>query len=325
MTANTDTDQLTVIPDKQLLFDLPRESYDSLKSELNWSRMKELGKSAAHFRYAVEHEREATDLMERGIAGHVATLEPSRYGGKVYDALDVSTAADGGLYCVWPTANGKRGTKAWEGASALCKLRRQQLIRQVDHEWCVRIASAVHAAEPAARYLRGRTEATMRWKEHADGVGGGQPFTWRLRSRIDKVAYDGDKPIALVDLKSTVDASEHGFMNQVARYGYHAQGGMYLDGFRAVTGLSLPYVFIAVEATPPHVVTVFEFPFDDDIFVKGREIYWEHLQLFRRCTERNDWPPYAKGVVRGAQLPRWAMPFEEEGSELVTAMPPVGF
>jgi hypothetical protein len=310
MTVANDNAERPAIPDKQLLFDLPRESYDSLKSELNWSRLKELGRSAAHFKYALENPSEPTDHQARGIAGHVATLEPKTYGGEVYDALSI--ASPRGRYAVWPTANGKRGTKAWDAAEAECKRYGTQLIREVDHEWCVAIAAAVQASSPAAPYLRGRTEVTMRWKEHAGGMGGRAPFTWNLRGRVDKMSVAGEKPFALTDLKSTVDSSEDGFMKQVALYGYHAQGAFYLDGYKAITGVELAYAFIAVEAEPPHVVTVFEFPFDDEIFQVGREIYRAHLELFRRCTENNDWPGYAKGVVRGAQLPKWARPFEDD-------------
>lgn len=323
MTVANDNAELPAVPDKQLLFDLPRESYDSLKSELNWSTAKELGRSAAHFKYALEHKYESTDLQARGIAGHVATLEPRKYGGKVYDALDVSTAADGTLYSVWPKENGKRGTKAWDGAESLCNLRGQRLILQKDHEWCVAIAAAVHAKVAARPLLVGRREVTLRWKQTASAMAGGSSFTWRLKGRVDQLVYQGQQLVGVADLKSTRDASIDGFMKQVAMYGYHAQAAFYVDGVRECTGLLVPYYWIAVESEPPHCVTVIEA--SDQVLALGRDIYCEHLELFRRCTERNEWPQYAEGIVRGAELPRWAMPFEDEEGDAGGSTPHIGF
>lgn len=312
----------------RLQLDLPREQYDNLLAlgEWNWSTLGELSNSPAHLRYLVEHpEANDSDLFERGIAGHVATLEPAVYGGRKYDALDVVQLAPGtaGRYIFWPEANGKRGTKAWDAAETATKLVGAKLIREKEHLWCKAIAAAVHASSAVAELggIKGDTEVTLRWSERVDAMGGGQPFMWKLRGRIDL-----DAPWGLGDLKSCRDASVEGFMAAVARYEYHAQAAFYVDGYKRITGKTRPYFWIAVEERPPHVVTVIEA--SDKVLALGREIYWEYLFKLRECVERNEWPPYAKHVVRGAELPRWAMPFDDEEldeNEQLGPTPRLGF
>jgi hypothetical protein len=116
-------------------------------------------------------------------------------------------------------------------------------------------------------------------------------------------------------------------MAEVARYEYHAQAAFYVDGYYRATGKRKPYFWIAVEESPPHVVTVIEAT--DQTLARGRQIYWQYL--FRRCAvhQRNGkFPPYAKHVVRGAELPKWAMPFDDEqldDTEQLGPTPRVGF
>lgn len=303
----------------RLQLDLPREQYDNLAAlgEVNWSTLKELGRSAAHFKYALDNpDREPTDVQARGIAAHVAVLEPEKYGGLPYDPL-----AGAGLYAVWPEENGKRGTKAWDAAEATCRARGQQLIREKEHNWCVAVATAVHSKPCARELLAGKREVTMRWSEHVEAMAGTGPFAWKLRGRVDLLG-----PAGIVDLKTTRDASIDGFMRQVAMYGYHAQASFYVDGAKRITSQTKPYFWIAVEAEPPHCVTVIEV--SDQVLARGRDIYWEHLQLYRRCIESGSWPQYAEGIVRGAELPKWAMPFDDElpdETEQLGPTPRIGF
>lgn len=315
------------VPQRGLLFDLPREQYDNLLAlgEWNWTTLSELASSPAHLRYLVDHpEANDSDLFERGIAGHVATLEPSIYGGRKYDSLDIAQAVPGAVrYFHWPEANGKRGTKAWDAAEAECKRVRAKLLREKDHLWAEAIAKAVHASPAVAELggIKGDAEVTMRWSEHADAMAGGKPYTWKLRGRVDL-----DAPWGLGDLKSARDASVEGFMSAVARYHYHAQAAFYVDGYQRITGKTRPYFWIVVEERPPHVVTVIEA--SNAVLARGREIYWEHLFKLRECLEQNEWPPYAKHVVRGAELPRWAMPFDDEQldeNEQLGPTPRIGF
>lgn len=320
MSANDNVE--SVIPRLQL--GLPREQYDNLAAlgEVNWSTLGELAKSPAHYKYLLEHpESRDSDLFMRGIAGHVATLEPSVYGGRKYELLDIAKSKPGeARYWVWPEANGKRGTKAWEAAEAECKKVRAELLREKDHEWAKAIAEAAHTS-PAVRELgglEGAAEATLRWQARSGVMSGQTPHVFKLRGRIDLDGKEG-----LYDLKSTRNASVDGFMSEVARYEYHAQAAIYVDGYKACTGKTRPYFWIAVEESPPHVVTVIEV--SNTVLGLGRDIYWGYLDTLRECTERGEFPPYAKHVVRGAELPKWAMPFDEDEGEQLGATPRIGF
>lgn len=295
----------------RLHLDLPREQYDNLLAlgEWNWSTLAELANSPAHLRYLIDHpESNDSDLFERGIAGHVATLEPSIYGGRTYDALDVAQAVPGAArYFVWPEANGKRGTKAWDAAEAECKRVRAKLLREKEHAWCTAVAGAVRSSPAVAELggINGNAEVTLRWGERADAMTGRAPFTWKLRGRIDLEA-----PWGLGDLKSARDASVDGFMAAVARYEYHAQAAFYVDGYQRITGKRRPFYWIVVEDRAPHVVTVIEA--SPKVLAAGRVIYWEYLETLRACLERNYYPPYAEHVVRDAELPRYAQPDDDD-------------
>lgn len=290
----------------QLLFDLPRIQYDNLPDE-HWSTLKLIGKSPMHYKYAKEHpEANDRDLLIRGSAGHVATLEPEKYGG--HFAGQMPLTPDGTLYGVWPKTEKNRSSKAYEAFEANCKQTGRIPLREVDHAWCMAIAAAVRSCPAAQPYLDGPREVSMRWEHREPAVGGLPGFTIPMKGRVDKVAMRQGRAVALVDLKSTVHADPHGFAREAARLEMNAQAALYIDGYFACTGLRLPFYWIAVEATAPHAVCVYRArPIELEL---GRSRYREllqrlHVQLEEeRKREGYVWPGYAEGELE-LELPEW--------------------
>jgi hypothetical protein len=293
----------------RLLFDLPREQYDNLEAE-NWSVLKKMGQSPAHYLYAKKNREESDrDLLIRGSAGHVATLEPEKYGGHFADEMPL--VPDGSLYAIWPKENQNRGSNAYKAFEVNCRQTNRIPLREVDHDWCMAIATAVRSSPAAQKYLEGPREVSMRWDHVEPAVGNLPAFTIPMKGRVDKVAMRGGKGFALVDMKSTVRADHDSFAKAASskELRYDAQAALYQDGYFACTGLRLPFYWIAVEATPPHPVCVYR---ARDIELElGRRHYRDLLQRLHVCQQTEDFPPYARHEM-DLMFPDWLLKAQAE-------------
>lgn len=126
------------------------------------------------------------------------------------------------------------------------------------------------------------SEQTVVWEDKGTGL--------LCKSRPDSVPDEGK--MALIDLKTTADASENGFTRSIIKYGYARQAAMYLDGYNAATGSKADaFIFVAVEPGPPHRTEVYLL--DDDFIAWGREEYKRLLAIEKRCRTEKDYPHYA--------------------------------
>ena len=114
----------------------------------------------------------------------------------------------------------------------------------------------------------------------------------------------GRKEMCIRD-RTCVDASSGGFSRSIANFGYEIQAAFYVDGIRAVTGMELPFLFVAVEKEAPHAVAVYRA--DPEVIEVGRKKYRAALQLLKWCQESGSWPAYQPGgEIELISLPRWA-------------------
>ena len=277
-----------VIPEKGLIRDLPREDYDKLQ-RVNWSRLKILGRSAAHFRHNMLTPSEDTDPRRLGRATHLAALEPEKF---------ASTCV------VWK--GGARRGKEW--ADFLDEHDGLEVLTEGQHQRCMDIQRAVHGSSMAKRYLGGgSSEVTAIWTHKVEAIAGLPGFTIPCKARLD---FEAREARALVDLKTTRDASPDAFGKQCATLQYYVQAAWYRDGYEAATGEMWPYVLIAVESEPPHVVQVYTV--NEQILELGRDIYRGLLERLHQCRSTSKWVGYADEPLE-LTLPRWMAPKEEEG------------
>lgn len=165
-----------------------------------------------------------------------------------------------------------------------------------DAETIAAMVKAVFAHPVASSLLqRGRAEVTARWCDPGTGI--------ECKARADLYCPELR---TIVDLKSTGDASAEEFSKSVARFGYHAQAAMYLDGFSLVGPRCDTFAFIAVEKSPPHLVAVYVL--DEAALLMGARRIARGLETLKRCLETDEWPGFPANVQTIA-LPRWA----EEG------------
>lgn len=265
---------------------MTREEYDSLGG-VNWSTLKHLGKSPAHYLHDItSDDGEDSEARQRGRVLHLAIFEPERF------ARDVVVYPD------------RRAGRAWDAFAEKHAGKEIITSRMLDH--VAALAASVRSSAMAARYVTGGSpEHTIQWRfrspaiEHLDG------FEFDCKGRLDFVAEAG----AIVDLKSTKDGSPTGFAREVLRYEYHAQAAFYADGYEAMTGVRLPFVFVCVETAAPHVVQVYRVP--DDVLELGRERYMQLLAHLNVCRKEARWPGYAETEME-LVLPRWARPLEDD-------------
>lgn len=275
---------------EQKVLSMSRADYDK-RGEVNWSTLKLIGKSPAHYMASLLRTVEAdTDPRKRGRAVHVAALEPDRFRSE---------------YVVYPE---RRAGKAWE--KFVDDNAGREIITTDMHLDALAIAAAVKAIPAAAPLVSGgRSELTVLWTFVRPDMGGLAGYSTHCRSRLDFVANVG----AIVDLKTTRDASPAGFGREVARYGYHAQAAFYQDAYFAATGERLPYKFVAIEAAAPHVGAVYRMT--DEAFELGRTQYVDYMDRLNLCRTENRWPGYADGEV-DVELPGYMLADDDENQDL---------
>lgn len=125
-----------------------------------------------------------------------------------------------------------------------------------------------------------------------------QSYTWidpitgaKCKCRPD---WWNEKLKYIVDIKTTVDASDDGFQYSAKKFRYHVQSPFYFDGMEANMMHPKRFVFIAVEKDPPYCVNVFHY--ESHEMEHGREIYREDLETYQKCLESDKWPGYSEDI-----------------------------
>ena len=211
--------------------------------------------------------------MVIGRATHVLTLEPERF---------FST------YAVWDGP--RRAGPDWEKFKKKCD--GLEILREDDYHLAKAMAAAARNDERCGPLLRGGSaEVTMLWTDPSTGI--------ECKGRIDFATDAG----AIIDLKTTKDASREAFEMDSWKLEYHTRASFYVDGHAAANGGHLlPYIVVAVEKKPPHVVQAYVLP--DLMLDMGRDTYRPWLTRLAQCRKESRWPGYADGPLE-LRPPRW--------------------
>lgn len=164
-----------------------------------------------------------------------------------------------------------------------------------------KMADAVLAHERAGRLFEdGHPEQSLWWRDPDTGV--------MLRARPDFVPNREGRMI-LVDLKTAATANPKRFGKHAADLGYHVQDAWYR---RAVVELGLDdapaFLFVIVEKTPPHLVSVVEL--HHDAVRLGDALGRKAVRRFADCVAADTWPGYDP-TIHYIDLPRWTYTSQE--------------
>lgn len=238
------------------MIDIPFTKYLEMPA-ISASALKAFAKCPALSQVA----REETAALSLGQLVHCAILEP--------DALESRFLA---------TDVDRRGTKAWAAAEEAAAGR--ELVKQADMETALYMRDSVWSNPTAAALLTGaHTEQSVFWN-HA---GTGQP----CKARSDAVNLELR---ALIDVKTTVDASPREFARQFVRYGYGLQDVHYRQGFSADTFAPEAFVFLAVEKSPPYLVALYELTADQ--LAVYQERHDSLMDRYSECLKTGLFPGY---------------------------------
>lgn len=252
------------------IYDAVPEAEYHADSALSQSQAKTLLDCPARYRYELDHPRPPREVFDVGHAAHALILGVG--------APTVVIDADS-----WRSKAAKEAADEARAEGKTPLLRAAAI--QVEG-----MAEAVLANAGARAILEapGASEQSLWWDD--EGV--------PCRARIDRLTE-----VALVDLKTTVDASPDGFGKSCANYGYDVQHVAYTRAVEAITGQALPFVFIAVEKEAPHFVGLYTLP--GDAIDRGSRRWFQALDTYKQCTETGDWPAYGDDI-RPVTWPRWA-------------------
>lgn len=260
--------------------DLPFDKYLA-NPAISCSQLKHLDDCLAKFKYFVLEKNQQTDTeaMKTGRAFHTLMLEP-----KLFDDEYAIVDKVKGCGPVW---------KAKKELEIGKKVLFDTEILAFDA-----MKESILAHDLAGPYLTGtRNEASIFW----DAKVGDK--TVNCRGRIDAIKEVGKK-FALVDIKTTEDASTSAFSSSTFKFKYHMQAAFYMDGFARISG-NMPeiFVFIAVEKNPPYLCAVHRIPAESDTLEAGRKEYTEALEKYLEGKENDKWPGYEGSS--NIMLPAW--------------------
>lgn len=250
------------------------------------SRLKMMAeRTPRRMRYEMLNPKSSSPAQIEGAAIHVAVLQPT-----IFDHLYP------------PRPDGHANSNAFKAAVAKIMAANPfaTILANELRERILRIAHEVRN-HPYASVLLGRNaEQSAVWHDPETGV--------LCKGRFD----DWQSGIALIDLKSTMDASEEAFRKDVADYGYHVQAALYLRGARALNLDTPHFMVVAVEKEPPHDIAIYRI--HEGSIQVGDE--WLNVMLPRwKEYEASDvWPGYSP-KPQDISLPAWEFKRHEQWLE----------
>jgi hypothetical protein len=259
----------------------PMDIYHAWEAASN-SRLTKLRRSPAHMKASLS-EPQDTPALRIGRAAHSAILEPDDFMSR---------------YACGPS--GDKRTKdikaAWE--SLEMKHGEEYVLKGVDYDACLEMRDAVYAHSKASKLLIGAGEielSTVWTVPVADG-------SLTCKARLDRYTA-GIAGGAVVDVKTTRDASPRAFERAIFDLGYHRQGAFYLDAARAHGIPAEHFVIVAVEKEAPYAVAVYRLT--EGALDAGREQLQPLLRTYAMCQTLNEWPAYPE-TVQDIALPSYA-------------------
>lgn len=259
--------------------DMSFPDYLALK-RFNPSGAKLMSRSPAHFDFIRNNPPTETAALRIGKAVHSLALE----GRAAYEAA----------FAVEPKADGRtRDGKAIKAAFAE-SAEGKTVLTATEAELVTGIARAILAHPLAPTLIEGGTpELSMLWDDPETGC------PCKGRADLARLA-DG----AIIDLKTTIDASPAAFARSVLAFGYSTQAAAYLSGAAALGAAVTDFIIVAVEKSAPFAVGVYRLP--DAALEIGRRRWREACGLYVQCLESGRWPGYPEGITE-LTLPSWAV------------------
>ena len=238
---------------------------------INFSSLKHMALSPAHYRLACDTPFEPTRAMRIGSATHRLVLGDGP--GKRIVRYD-----------------GDRRGKAWQDFAAAHA--DADILTASEWDEAERIAQAVHRSAAARQLLDGaRYEVPLRWTMAG------------LECQTGGVDVLGTGYLA--DLKTCATTEPRALMRDVVQRQYHAQLAFYRAGARANGHTVAACYLVCVESSAPHCVVVLRI--SDALLDAGERACHLWLERVKACQESDTWPGYTEAVL-DLDAPPWMSP-----------------
>lgn len=247
-----------------IYYEMPDSIYRKINA-VNWSNLKYMECSPAHYKYNLENPKEQTTPMFIGTAVHCAILEP--------DKFKVSYGIENEL---------KKRDAKWEAKEQeLNKI----LLKPDEAAAILAMRKSVNVNKATSYHLSGgKAEVVIVWTDNDTGV--------RCKGKLD---YVSDSTI--VDVKTSDELLiKDNFKRILFNYDYHCQAAYYVDGLAAIENRSVDFGWVAVEKKAPYGSKLYIASSDPQILEAGRVKYKRLLKQYAECIKNDSWPNYPEEV-----------------------------
>lgn len=255
--------------------------------------------------YAMDHPQPYKEAFRVGGAIHKYLLEREDFETEYLTGIDCArrSRADREEWSLWFSAHGADGfaiinnpAAEWNGLFEAET--GKNLVKPEEIAAIAMMAESVAASANARRLLEGgQAESSVYWTDSETEL--------PLKCRPDYLSA------FCSDLKSCRSADPRLFANSCHELGYHISAAMYQEGLREVTGEIHPFLFIAIEKTPPFLCAVYKL--DDAATELGRDLFHHYARKLANCLYTGEWPGLEDNL--SLPLPIWAYNVDTEQYE----------
>lgn len=266
-----------------MFLDMPASEYHADKNVVGHSGLVSMLTTPKSYHYELTRGRVATPAMEFGTLFHLRVLEPDLFKSQavVKPKFDLRTK------------EGKSANAAWESEN-----KGKMAIAEADKEAVEGMLDSINEHDECALYLANSyKERSYFWVDEDTGI--------QCRIRLDMLVFDENgRIVKICDLKKTLNASKPKFRREIGDRGYDLQAAFYSDAVSRLLGRRIPFFFIAVEATAPYNIAIYEA--GDITLETGRQKYRNALQLLEWCRKNDRWPSYQPyGESEKIEITEW--------------------
>ena len=238
--------------------------------------LKNMAKSPAHYKAAVEAPNISSDALLLGSLVHAMVLEPHTVEGDFVKVGKIDRRT-------------KEGKKQWQDLQDGDK----RVVQEGMWETAQNMAASVMGCPEAASMI---DEAVAMNQVETEFFWNDSRYEIRRKSKADAITAS-----SIVDLKTTTDATR-GFDRSIIKYFYHTQGAYYRDAL-ASQGISRDtFTIIAVEKAPPYAVAIVRLNWD--VLDWGKKIVDGWLEQLHWCQNSGQFPAFTG--TRNFEMPAWA-------------------
>lgn len=261
---------------------IEKMSWEDYKSHpaLNHSKLKNLfpPNTPADFFYKEQNPKKSSIAQDFGTAIHIAIFEPNEWSDRVIiePSIDRRTQAGKEKY-----------------ASFIASSEGKIILTEEQFLSCKMISDNVKKHHILSKLIH---------RKHCSYETSGF-FTYKdvkLKFRTDCILNDKN---IILDVKTTRDPTERGFVRSVIDYNYDSQAAFYLAGMREITGkLFRNFIWIAIENIQPHKIYLYE-P-SDAFIMRGMRLIDDAIELYKDCVASGSFPG-PKAEIITLDTPKW--------------------